>query len=130
MDRGSSLATVQVTESDTTEQLTLSHLGQAICVHTKEGVEIYQICTVNQANKNDWPKETWKKCPIKVIQTAMRVKLRDFPSESACVSIPCTILFPLKYTLCSLIFIFLEMIFYKAEKPGPLSLTTSLEAMI
>ena len=94
MDRGASLATVQVTESDTTEQLTLSHLGQAIGVHTKEDVEIYQICTVNQSNKNDWPKETWKKCPIKVTQTAMRVQLRDSPSEFTCVSIPCTILFP------------------------------------
>ena len=53
----------------------------------------YQIWTVNQANKNDWPKETWKKCPIKVIKTAIRVQLRDSPSESACVSIPRTILF-------------------------------------
>ena len=38
---------------------------------------------MNQAN--DWLKETQKKCPIKVIQTAMRESLSY--SESACVSI-------------------------------------------
>ena len=52
--------------------------------------------TVNQANQNDWPEGTWKKYPIKVTQTAMRVQLRDSPSESAYVSVHmyCT-LFPL-----------------------------------
>ena len=44
-------------------------------MHTWEDPEIYQIWTVSQANQNDWPKETWNKYPIKVIQTAMRVQL-------------------------------------------------------
>ena len=30
-----------------------------------EDPETYQIGTVNQANQNDWPKKTWKKCPCK-----------------------------------------------------------------
>ena len=42
---------------------------------------------MNPANHNDWPKEIQKKCPIKVIQTVLRVQLRDSPSESAHVSI-------------------------------------------
>ena len=46
-------------------------------VHTWEDPEIYQIWTVNQANQNDWSKETWKKYPIRVIQTATRVRLSD-----------------------------------------------------
>ena len=57
---------------------------------------------MNKANQNDQPKGTWKKCPIKVIETAMRMKLRNFPSESAHLSIhtDCT-LFPLnKYFTC------------------------------
>ena len=42
--------------------------------------------TVNQETQNDWPKETQKKYPIKVTQTATNVGLRDSPSESAPVS--------------------------------------------
>ena len=41
-------------------------------VHIWEDPEINQIGTVNQANQNDWPKDIWKKQPIKVIQTATR----------------------------------------------------------
>ena len=37
------------------------------CLHTWEDPEIYQIWTLNQANQNDWPKETQKKCPMYVI---------------------------------------------------------------
>ena len=33
--------------------------------HMWENPEIYQIRTLNQANQNDWPKETQKKCPHK-----------------------------------------------------------------
>ena len=40
--------------------------------HTWEDPEIYQIGIVNQANQNDWPKEIWRKQPIKAMQTAMR----------------------------------------------------------
>ena len=48
------------------------HLGYERLGHTWEDPEIYQIWAVNQTNQNDWPKEIQKKCPIKVIQTAMR----------------------------------------------------------
>ena len=59
-----------------------------------EDCELYQIRTVNQANQNDWPRKTQKKYPIKVIQTATTVRLRNPPSLP-CVSIHtrCT-LFP------------------------------------
>ena len=45
--------------------------------HTWEDPEIQQIWTVNQANQNDWSKETRKKCLIKVIQTATRARFSD-----------------------------------------------------
>ena len=45
------------------------------CTHKWQNPEINQIQTQKQAKQNDWPKETWKKCPIKVIQTTMRVWL-------------------------------------------------------
>ena len=51
------------------------HLGQEMHAHTWEDPEIYQIWTVNQANQNDWPKETWKKYTTKVIQTTTRAQL-------------------------------------------------------
>ena len=41
--------------------------------------ETYQIWTVNQANQNDRPKETQKKYPIKVIQTARGRNPDTFP---------------------------------------------------
>ena len=41
-------------------------------MYTGKDPEMHQMWTVNQANHNDWPKETWKKCPIKVIQIAIR----------------------------------------------------------
>ena len=31
----------------------------------------------DEANQNDWPKETQKKCPVKVIQTSTMVQLSD-----------------------------------------------------
>ena len=44
-------------------------------VHTGEDPEINQIRILNQAKQDDCPKETRKKCPIKVIQTATRAQL-------------------------------------------------------
>ena len=76
---------------------------------TWENPEIYQIETVNQANQDDWPKETWKKCPIKVIQTAMRLQLGDSVPESTRVSIH-TVLFFLLH--------FVRILFCKAEGQG------------
>ena len=37
------------------------------CSHTGEKPEIDQIWTQNQANQNNWPEKTPKKCPIEVI---------------------------------------------------------------
>ena len=53
----------------------------------QEDPEIHQIWTVNQANQNDWPKETQKKCLIQVISIATRQWLRDPLCELTCVSI-------------------------------------------
>ena len=44
-------------------------------VHTSQDPEIYQTQILDQENENDWPKETQKKCPIKVTQTTTRVWL-------------------------------------------------------
>ena len=67
--------------------------SEEIRVHTREEPEIWQIWTLNQASQNDWPKENQKKWLIKVIQIAMKVRLRN--SESAHVSIhTCYTLFP------------------------------------
>ena len=59
--------------------------------YTWEGPAIFQIWTVNQTNQNDWPKETQKKCPIKVIQTAVRLWLSPSLSLSLpmCLSMHC-----------------------------------------
>ena len=100
--------------------------------HTWEDPEIDQIGTVNQANQNVWPKEIWRKQPIKVIQTATRAWLRDPPSESACVSIPkhCTLFLLINALLTSLLSVFVGTLSCKAEGAGPLSLTTGLGARI
>ena len=45
------------------------------CVYMWEDAEIYQIQTQNQAKQDDWPKETWKKMPHKMIQTASKARL-------------------------------------------------------
>ena len=55
-------------------------------MYAREDPEISQIKAVNPANQNDWPRETQKKCPIKVIQTATRAPPSD-SSEPAHVSI-------------------------------------------
>ena len=76
-----------------------THLGQEICKHTWKEIARYQIWTVNQANQSDWPKETRKKCPIKVIHTAKRVPPSDSLSLSlslpVCLSTWTVLFFPL-----------------------------------
>ena len=81
------------------------------------------IQTVSQANQNDWPKETWNKYPIKVIQTAMRVQLWLSLFLSTPVAY-CTFSPLINTLLASLLSVFVEILFCKAEGPGPLSLTT------
>lgn len=101
-------------------------------MRTWEDPERYQTWAVNQANQNDQPKETQKKCPMRVIQTATRVGLSDSLPESACVSVHmyCTF-FPLnKYFTTSLLSIFVGILFCKAKRPGPLLLTMGLVGRI
>ena len=42
------------------------------CTPTGEDPEINQIWTQDEAKQDDWPGETWKKCPMEVIQTTTR----------------------------------------------------------
>ena len=95
-----------------------------MCALTGENPEIYQIWTLNQANQNDWPKRTWKKCPKKEIQAATGVQL----SLSVCLSVTClsmctmptcTVLFfpPKKYFHYSHYTLW-EFFFCKAKEPG------------
>ena len=75
------------------------HLGEEMCVHKWEDPEIHQIWTVNQANQHDWPNETQKKCPIKVIQTTMRAQLSDsFPEFARMFMHTYCTLFPLQFS--------------------------------
>ena len=101
---------------------------------TWEDRELYQIRTVNQANQNDWSRETRKKYPIKVIRIATRMRPRNSPSGSAHVHIwPHTLysFFLLRNTLlASVLSVLVKILICKAEGPGPLSLTTGLVARI
>lgn len=59
------------------------------CVHKCENPETNQTATQKQAKQNDRPKETWKKGPIKAIQTTTRVTLSLNPP--VCVHTYCTL---------------------------------------
>ena len=86
---------------------------------------------LNQAIQNDWPTETWKKCPIKVIQITTKAQLRD--SLCPLVSLSTyNVLFFLLINIphASLLSDFMEILLCKAEGLGPLSLTTGLVARI
>ena len=102
------------------------------CMHTLEDPEIYQIWTVSQANQNDWPKQAWKKYSIKVVQAATRlwVSCSLFASvhQRACPHIEYS--FPPNKCFVSLLSVFLEILFCRAEGPEPLSLTADLGARI
>ena len=81
---------------------------------------------MNQATQNDWPKETWKKHPIKVIQATMRAQLSN--SGTLLLRLPVclstrTILFFLQInTLHALLLsVFVEILFCKAKEPGAFS---------
>ena len=56
-----------------------------MCTHTGEDPKIYPIQTQNQAKQDDWPKETQKKCPIKVIQTTI---LSPWAHLHVCLHVP------------------------------------------
>ena len=101
-------------------------------VHTCEDPEIYQIWTVNQTNRNDWPKETQKKYHIKVIQTATRTQLSNTLGVHLCGYPQVFYLFSLLINTWfgSLLSIFVGILLCKAKESGPLSLTTGLVASI
>ena len=74
----------------------------------------------DQAKHDDWPKESWKKCPIKAIQTTTRAQLSlsltVWPSA-------CTLFPPNKYfTVSLLVSVFVGIYFCKAVQARALSL--------
>ena len=111
-----------------------------MCVHTREDPELYQIwiCVVwfvNHINQNNWPKETWKKYPIEVIQTAVRAWLSDslslFLSPPMGLSIHTVLFSPLsKYFTCFTTFFLCGNSLLRSWRPDPLSLTMGLVARI
>ena len=96
-------------------------------LHTGKNLEIYQKWTLNQANQNDWTNETWKKCPMKVIQATMRVLLSLIPP--VCLSI-CTLFPPNKHFTCFITFCLHGNSFSAMSKATALSLTIGLVATI
>ena len=73
-----------------------------------------QIWTPNQASQNDWPGETWKKCPI---ESPKLSRGHDSLSAPACLS-TCTIHFFLLISTCSPLSLW-EFFFCKARGWGP-----------
>ena len=63
------------------------HLGKEMHVSTWEDPERNHVRTVKQANH--WPKETRKKCPMKVIQTTTKARLSN--SGTLPLSLPVSI---------------------------------------
>ena len=96
-------------------------------LHTGKNLEIYQKWTLNQANQNDWTNETWKKCPMKVIQATLRVLLSLIPP--VCLSI-CTLFPPNKHFTCFITFRLHGNSFSAMSKATALSLTIGLVARI
>ena len=79
---------------------------------------------MNEANQDDWPKENWKECPVKVIQTAARAQLRDCLSLGLPVCLSAhTVHFPPpnKYFTVSSLSICVKSLFRTTEGPGPSS---------
>ena len=87
-------------------------------MHTRADPEIYQIQPQNQA------KETWKKCPPKWFKLPWGCECL---SGHVCLSTR-AVLFSLLINalLVSLLSVFVAVLFCKAERPRPLSLTTGL----
>ena len=84
-----------------------------------EDLERYQIWTGNQANQNDWPKQTQKKYSIKVVQAATSVPVHTYST-----------LFLLINALFHYFPSSWKFFFCRAEGPEPLSLTTDPGARI
>ena len=95
--------------------------------HIWENPEIYQIWTLTQANQNDRPKKNQSGAPQKWFKLPQGQDSGTFSlSSPLCLSTHMNFFHLVNTLLGSLLSIFVEKIFYKAEKPGPLSLTASL----
>lgn len=82
-----------------------------------EGPEMYQMDSEPGTQKN-WPKETWKKCPLKVIQTSTKARscLLNLPM---CLSTSTVLFFlPNKHLTFFTTFTSVEILFCKAEGQG------------
>ena len=95
---------------------------------------MHQIWTVNQANHNDWPKETWKmlhqsnsNCHEGVTQQ-LRDSSRSLPVRLSTHSV--LFFLPVNTLLASLLSIFVEILLCEAKEPVSLSLATGLGARI
>ena len=65
---------------------------RSVCTHGRI-LRYLPTMECKPGKSNDWPKQTWKKYPIRVTQTATRAQLRDSPSEATRVRF---------YTYCTL----------------------------
>ena len=98
-------------------------------MHTWEDPEINHIWTQNQAKQDDWPKETRKKCPIKVIPATTRGRLCHSLSPPMCLSTGTVLFFLLiKPLLASLLSVSIWK-FFSTQLMGQ-GLATSLVARI
>ena len=99
-------------------------------MHSWEEPEIHQIQTLNQANQNDWPKETRKKCPI-LSDSSYHEGATLSLSPAMCLSTH-TVSFSLlmNTSLVSLLSIFVGILFLQSRRARSLSLTTGLVAGI
>ena len=92
-------------------------------MHTAEDPEIHQTRAVNQAKQKDRPKEN-QECPMKVIQTTSRVRLR----LCVCLCSFARTTLPLLLVCCLIPTFFAEILFHRSGGPGPLSLSPGLAA--
>ena len=88
--------------------------------------------TLNQANQNDWPKETQKKYPHTSDWNCHEGTTQDSPSESDHVSINmyCSPFPPNKHLTCFTTFCLCGNYFLQSGRARALSLTTGLMARI
>ena len=95
--------------------------------HTWEETAVYQIWPLNQENKNDWTKETWKKCPIKVIQITFATQQLSL-WDCLCVFLHVLYFFSLLINtlLGSVLSAFVEILFQQRQRTRDFSLITGL----
>ena len=95
---------------------------RSVCTHGRI-LRYLPVMERKPGKSNDWPKQTWKKYPIRVTQTATRAQLRDSPSEATPVPF---------YTFCTL-FLWMCTLFHSlpslwgfssAKPKGALATTT------